>query len=132
MATHAEGTFDVTSWDENPYEEIGGGAKLTRASIGQKLSGDLEATGTSEVLMYYRPDGTATFTGYQRVVGRIGDRSGSFVLQSTGAFDGNEARTAWSVVPGSATDGLEGLRGEGVAVAPPGMRGTFTLDYDLG
>jgi len=59
-------------------------------------------------------------------------RSGSFVFETTGSYDGGEARTTWSVVPGSGTDELRGLRGEGSAVAPGGPNGSFTLDYDLG
>src|SRR6266540_3074303 len=76
-------------------------------------------------------NGTATFVGFERFVGRIGSRSGSFVVETIGTFDGNEARTAWSVVAGSGTDDLQGLRGEGTAVAPHGPNGSFSLDYDF-
>ncbi len=38
MSTHAMGTLDVKTWDETPYDEIGGGAKLTRASVTQSFS----------------------------------------------------------------------------------------------
>jgi len=131
MTTHTEGTFQLTSWDENTYEELEGKSKLTRARMTQDFSGDLEAKGTWDSLMYYREDGTATFVGFERFVGRIGSRSGSFVVETIGTFDGNEARTAWSVVAGSGTDDLQGLRGEGTAVAPHGPNGSFSLDYDF-
>ncbi len=71
MAARAEGPFQLTSWDEHTYEELDGGGMLTRARIGQDFSGDLEATSRSEVLLCYRADGTACFTGLQRVSGRI-------------------------------------------------------------
>jgi hypothetical protein len=131
MATHAAGTFQLTSWDENAYEELEGKTKLTRARITQDFTGDLEAKGSWEALMYYRADGTATFVGLARLAGRIGTRSGSFVVQTIGDFDGEVARSTWSVVPGSGTGDLEGLRGEGTSAAPHGPNGTFTLDYDL-
>ena len=71
------------------------------------------------------------FTGLERVVGKIGDRSGSFVLRTEGVYDGKEAKTEWSVVPDSGTEGLAGLKGKGSSVAPHGPNGEFTLDYEL-
>jgi hypothetical protein len=131
MGTHAEGVFEVKSWDEKTYEQLGGEAKLTHARIRQDFSGDLEATGSWEVLMCYCADGTASYSGLVRVVGRLSGRSGSFVAQTTGGFDGNEARWTWSVVRGSGTEELEGLTGEGSVVAPHGSTGSFSLDHNL-
>ncbi len=131
MSTHATGTFQVTSWDENTYQQLEGDAKLTRGRIEQDFSGDLQGRGTWDVLMCYAPDGTATYTGLVRVVGRLGERAGSMVLQTNGGFDGNEARWTWSVVPGSGTEQLSGVRGEGTVVAPHGSTGAFSLDFDL-
>jgi|SRR5438067_7549362 len=127
----AKGTFQVTSWDEKTYEDIGDGAKLTRARIAQDFSGDLEARGEWETLMCYRHDGSATYLGFARLSGRIGGREGSFVIRTDGAYDGNEARSTMTVVEGSGTDGLAGLRGEGVSVAPHGPNGSYTLEYQL-
>src|SRR5215216_1860436 len=114
MSTLATGTFKIQGWDEKPSAEIEDGRKLTQASVRQAFAGDVEGEGTVEWLMCYRPDETADFVGLQRIVGRIGDRSGSFVLlQTEGTFDGQEAKGRLSVVPGSGTGELEGLRGEG-------------------
>lgn len=63
--------------------------------------------------MAYRADGTATFIGLERVTGRLGNRSGSFVLEHSGSFEGGMARASWFVVAGSGTGELSGLRGEG-------------------
>jgi hypothetical protein len=65
-------------------------------------------------------------------VPQVDGHSGSFMLQTDGTYDGTEARTRWLVVPGSGTDELQGLRGEGTAVAPHGPNGSYTFDYDLG
>jgi hypothetical protein len=81
--------------------------------------------------MCYRPDGTADWVGLQRIVGRVGDRSGSFVLTTLGTFDGSRAAGDWSVVPGSGTEELEGLRGTGRIEAPLGGNATYTLEYDV-
>jgi Protein of unknown function (DUF3224) len=132
MPTHATGIFKIAGWDERTYTEIEGGGKLSQASVKQSFSGDIEGEGAVEWLMCYRPDETAEFIGLQRIVGRLGGRSGSFVLlQTAGIFDGREARGALSVVPGSGTGNLRGLRGEGQFSAPLGSEAAVTLDYDF-
>jgi hypothetical protein len=129
--TTAKGSFEVTSWDEETYEERGS-AKLTRAQVGQRFQGDVAGDGAAQWLMSYRPDGTARFVGLQRVTGEIGGRKGSFVLETIGDFDGSVAKWDASVVEGSGADGLEGLTGGGSFEAPMGSTASFTLDYQLG
>ena len=131
MADHAEGVFEVTSWSEEQAGGLEGTPKVTIASIGQHFTGGIEADTIVDTVMTYRPDGTAAFVGYQRVLGRLGDKTGSFVLQGVGTFDGKEARTALEVVDGSATDELAGLRGKGISVAPMGSTGTYSIDFEL-
>ncbi|HLF28462.1 MAG TPA: DUF3224 domain-containing protein [Anaerolineae bacterium] len=132
MSRHATGTFEVKTWDEKSYSEIDGGPKLTRASVTKSLHGDVEGEGTLEYLMIYHADGSAGVVGLERVVGRVGDRSGSFVLQHSGTDDGNAAKITWFVVPGSGTGNLRGLRGEGGFVATRSQpQVSFTLDYDF-
>jgi hypothetical protein len=131
MTTHAASTFKIESWNERTYAEVDSGRKLTQASATQAFSGDIEGEGAVEWLMCYRPDETADFVGLQRVTGQVGDRSGSFVLQTAGVFDGKEAKGDWSVVPGSATEELDGLRGKGEFNAPLGGQPSVTLDYDF-
>lgn len=131
MATQAQATFKIESWDEETYGELAGGGKLTRASVKQALSGDIEGDGAVEWLLCYRADETADFVGLQSVAGKVGARSGSFVLQVNGSFDGGKAMGEWSVVPGSGTGELEGIRGRGGFSAPPGSEAAVTLEYDF-
>jgi hypothetical protein len=131
MSTHAQAKFEVQSWDENTYEELGGDAKLTRASVGQGFSGDLEGEGSVEWLMCYREDKTADFVGLQRFVGRLGGRSGSFVMQTQGSFDGKEAKGGLAVLERSGTDELAGITGSGSFAAPLGSTASVELDYDF-
>jgi hypothetical protein len=128
---HAEVVFEVTSWAEEQAGGLEGTMKVTTARIGQRFKGDIEAETVTDTVMAYGDDGTADYVGYQRVSGRIGDREGTFVLQSVGRFDGSEARSALEVVPGSGTGQLTGLRGTGSAVAPTGSTGAASLDYEL-
>jgi hypothetical protein len=117
MTIQGTANYQVTSWDESPYAEGEDGRKLTKASVRYAITGDIEGESASESLMCYAPDGTATYVGLDRVVGRIGDRSGSFVLQVSGTYDGTAARATLSVVPGSGTGALAGLRGTSSMVA---------------
>jgi hypothetical protein len=131
MTKTANARFAIKSWDEKAYSETSGQPKLTRASVAKSYTGDIEGDAQVEYLMMYRSDGSATFVGLERVVGRIGDRAGTFVLQRTGVFEGGQARESYSVVAGSATGKLHGLRGEGSSAVGHGMEHPFTLSYEL-
>jgi hypothetical protein len=127
---HAASTFKIEGWDEQPLPGFDGGAKVTQASVTQALSGDIEGEGHVEWLMCYRSDETADFVGIERISGRLGERSGSFVLlQTDGTFDGQAAKGTLSVVPGSGTGELQGLRGTGAFSAPRGGETSLTLEY---
>jgi Protein of unknown function (DUF3224) len=132
MAERLTGIFKIEGWDESAYSEEQDGRKLTQASVKQSFSGDIEGEGSVEWLMCYRPDQTAEFVGLQRIDGRLGGRSGSFVLlQTDGSFDGTEAKGQLSVVPGSGTGELSGLRGQGRFSAPRASEASMTLDCDF-
>lgn len=81
--------------------------------------------------MLYRDDRSASLVGLERVVGRIGDRTGTFVLQRTGTFEDGTARESYSVIPGSATGELVGLQGEGTTAVGHGMEHPFELSYEI-
>jgi len=131
MAT-ATGTFTVASWDESTYQELGDGAKLTRATVTFGMEGDITGKGTWDALMCYRTDGTAVFTGLQRIEGQLAGIDGSFVLLADGEYADGAARSRWQVVSGSGAGGLAGLTGSGESVATATPPGSFTLDYELG
>jgi hypothetical protein len=126
VSTQATGTFKIDAWDEQPYAD-----KLTRAQVKATYSGDIEGQGETEWLMCYREDKTADFVGFQRIVGRVGERSGSFVFESTGAFDGKEAAGPITIVRGSGTGDLAGITGSGTFSAPMGGEPSVSLDYDF-
>jgi hypothetical protein len=129
MKKTANARFAIKEWDEKAYRE--GHPKLTRAGVTKTYTGDIEGEGQVEYLMMYRSDGSASFVGLERVVGRLGGRSGTFVLQRTGVFEGGQAKEAYVVVSGSGTEELRGLRGEGSSAVGHGTEHPFTLDYEL-
>lgn len=128
-SNHAEGVFELQSWQEDVYLEMEGGGKLTRASVEQRFSGDLEGEGSVEWLMCYAEDGTARFVGLQRFSGRLDGRSGTFVLETQGTFDGGRATGEWAVIPRSGAEELHGIVGHGEFAAPHGPKADIQLDY---
>ena len=127
----ANARFAIKGWDEKPYSEHPGQPRLTRASVKKTYTGDIDAEGEVEYLMMYRSDGSATFVGLERVVGRIDGKTGTFVLERTGVFEGGQAKESYSVIPGSATGELQGLRGNGSSDVGHGMEHPFSLSYEL-
>jgi hypothetical protein len=133
MTEIVETRLEITSWDEKPYRELPDGRKFTRADVALAGStGDL-ASASFEALMFYRADGTTSYVTLMHVTGSLGGRSGSFVLQGEGTFDGKTARGESRVVPGSGTDGLAGITGTAESVSThddyPFM--PLTLTYTL-
>jgi hypothetical protein len=127
----ANARFAIKSWDEKPYSEGQDEPRLTRASVTKTYTGDIEGEGQVEYLMMYRSDGSATFVGLERVVGRMGSKTGTFVLQRTGVFESGQAKESYAVIRGSATGDLRGLRGDGSSAVGHGMEHPFTLSYEL-
>jgi hypothetical protein len=123
----ATGTFTIKGWDEQPFAEIEGAPKLTQAHVTTTYGGDLDGEGTSVLVMAYDGD-DASYTGYERVVGSLGGRPGSFALRLAGGFKQGAARTTWAVVEGSGTGELAGLQGEGGYVA---RHGEPEVTYEL-
>jgi Protein of unknown function (DUF3224) len=128
----ATGAFTISSWDEDTYEELAGGGKLTKAHVVFAFTGDLEAEGAWDAVMCYGGDGTAVFTGFQKMAGKLNGQSGSFVLRADGSYAGGEAKSTWQVLAGSASGDLQGLHGSGSSAATAGPGGTYAFEYQLG
>jgi Protein of unknown function (DUF3224) len=131
MKKSADARFAIKSWDEKAYSEGQDLPRLTRASVAKTFTGDIEGEGQVEYLMMYRTDGSANFVGLERFVGRIGGKIGSFVLERTGVFESGQAKESYSVIPGSATGELRGLRGDGSSAVGHGTEHPFRLNYEL-
>jgi hypothetical protein len=130
MTTHATGSFEGKGWEESAYDEGEGKPKLTHAGVTNAYKGDIEGEGVLEYLMVYLADGSVPFIGLERISGRLGGRTGSFVLQHSGTWENGTARATWAVVQGSGTGELSGLRGSGGYEAAHDAS-SLTLDYDF-
>lgn len=128
MNTRATGTFDIDTWDAIPFDE-GEGATLTRTRVTKTFHGEIEGHSTAELLMASAPEGSAAYVGFERIVARVGDRAGSFVLQHNATSARGAQSATWTVMPDSGTGELRGLRGTATITQEPGGVHTFTLDY---
>lgn len=124
-------TFKITSWDEEPFDESEDGPRLTRAHVKKSFHGELSGTGNLVYVMAHLATGHASFTGFEKVVGSLGGRTGSFVLRHSGSYDGEKATAEYEVVRGSGTGGLAGLSGTGAFSAGHAEEHDMTLDYEV-
>ena len=130
MTTHAASTFVIDSWEATPCDEQEG-ATLTRTRVTKTFQGEIAGTSTAELLMAQAQEGSAAYVGFERIVGTVHGRDGSFVLQHNASMTRETQSATWSIVPDSATGDLRGLRGEGQIVRLADGGHTFTLAYDL-
>jgi hypothetical protein len=126
---HATGRITVRSYEPTPYDQPAEGPALVRIHVEEDFSGHIEAAGVVDFLQAQLSDEAASFVGIERVSGSLSGRSGSFLLQDQGTLAGNHVVGEWFVVPGSGTDELAGLRGEGGFQAELGQAADITLDY---
>jgi hypothetical protein len=132
MSADAQGTFVMNSWDEKPFSEIEGERKLSVAEVTNTYSGAIEGEGVLRYLLNYLDAKTATYVGMEHVTGKVGDRSGSFVLQQEGKWSDGAATGTWSVIPGSGTGELRGLKGSGGYTARHGDHDvSYTFEYEI-
>ena len=129
MQAHLSATFEVKSWEESPFDEVVGPPKLTRALVTKAYAGEIEGSSTTEWLMAYAEDGSATFVGLERLTGQIGDRDGTLVLQHLGSYVDGAAKAKLIVIEGANAGRLKSATGEGHFLANPS--GSVTLDLTL-
>jgi Protein of unknown function (DUF3224) len=95
---HATGKIDVKTYEPTTYDRPTVGPALVRIHVVEDFSGDIEGEGVAEFLQTARGEDEASFVGVERVSGRIGDKSGTFVLQDQGTLKGT---APLSPAPGS-------------------------------
>jgi Protein of unknown function (DUF3224) len=126
------GTYRTTGWRQQEYGNTDRGPKLALAEKDLKLEGELEgsAAGRSSIVLW--GTGSSVATGHVRITGRIGSRSGSFVVEETVKGGPAGATATWRIVPESGTDELAGVAGEGSWEWKPGAEQVaYTLSYRL-
>ncbi len=125
----ANALITVHKYEPAAYDEPAEGPALTRIHVEESFSGDIAGAGVVEFLQAACADGAASFVGIERVSGSVGGRAGTFLLQDAGTVNGNIVSGDWSVIQGSGTGELSGLRGEGGFRASLGEGAQVYLDY---
>jgi hypothetical protein len=130
-------TITAKSWDEEHVAKIGGAHSVARATFTTEWSGEIAGTSTCWLLISYvdgDPDDAQSlvgpYTGYELVNAITGGRSGTFVLAAAGDHRGGVAKTDVTIVAGSGTGDLVGIKGSGTYVADA-MEYQLELDYEL-
>lgn len=130
----AASAFVIADWQETPIVDEGG-VRMYSTHVMKRFEGDLEGTSVGDLIMVHVGGQPAAYCGFERVTGTLGGRSGTFLLHHN-AGAGIEGGLSLTVVPGSATSELEGLRGS-ARIEVSGEVGDVTaahrlvLDYSL-
>ncbi len=130
MSISASATYENDSGTETAYDEPAGGPSLFRATVRRRFQGALSGESIAEVLICRSADRIG-YVASDRFIGRLADRSGTFVFQHGGPIDRGVLRSFGYVAPGSATGDLRGLRGDVTIAVTPSGEHTITLDYDF-
>ena len=130
MATRASGPFEV-KLSPLPLDDKAADAMLGRMSINKQFHGDLEATSRGEMLSAGTSvKGSAGYVAIERVSGKLGGRSGTFVLQHSGTMMRGEPQLSVTVVPDSGTGELTGLAGT-MKINIDGGKHSYEFEYTL-
>ena len=130
MTTRASGTFEVRLSPQVDGEA--GGACVGRMLIDKRFAGDLEATSKGQMLaVRTSTEGSAGYVALELVTGKLGGRTGTFVLQHTGTMERGAQRLSVTVVPDSGTGELVGLDGRMEIIISEGKH-SYHFDYTLG
>jgi Protein of unknown function (DUF3224) len=126
MSHRATGQFDVKVAPLDPYDKA-----LSRFSLDKQYHGDLEAVSKGEMLSSGNPATDAGAVAMEKVSGKLGGRSGSFVLQHSATMVQGKP-SSWSiiVVPGSGTGELAGIRGK-MEIIVEGGKHSYVFEYAL-
>jgi hypothetical protein len=105
--------FEITGWEQVPYGDQDERNELARVTVSKVFTGDIEGESVAELLMAGNPVG-AGYLASELFAGTVGTRTGSFVVQHGGLVDSDDAHSFGSIVPGSGTGELAGVRGEAI------------------
>jgi Protein of unknown function (DUF3224) len=130
MAMHARGAFEVSLTPQKADNEPAENAGIGRIAIAKVFTGDLEAAGEGEMLSAMSAKDSGVYVAIERVTGRLGARSGAFVLQHCGIMTRGAQQLSITVVPESGTDGLQGISGS-MAIKIDNGKHTYEFAYAL-
>ena len=130
MTTRASGPFEVKLTPQAP-DDKSENATVGRMLIDKQFHGDLEAISKGQMLAFTTAvKGSAGYVAIERVSGTLHGRTGTFVLQHSGAMTRGEPQLNITVVPDSGTDQLIGLTGK-MAITIADGKHSYDFEYTL-
>jgi hypothetical protein len=134
---HANGSYAVKKWVEEPIELISSTVKMTKASVEYAMTGEMTGQARVEYLMYYKNfdaedqhGSSAIYFGLMRFTGNVAGKEGSFILKDEGTFETGSARSSLSIIPESGTGAFDRIQGTARYIAGPDGN-HFDLEYTL-
>jgi hypothetical protein len=130
MQGTGRGTYRTIGWRQQEYGSVDQGPKLALAEKELALEGELEGRAVGRSSIVHWGTGSSVATGHVCITGRIGARSGSFVVEESVKGGPGGATATWRIVPESGSGELSGLAGEGSWEWKPGAEQvSYTLSY---
>lgn len=128
---HATGSFDIKMM---PADGGGDGKTFPRFTSDKQFHGDLEGTSFGEMLASgpppSGPKGSGAYVAMESVTGKLGGRSGSFILQHSSNMNRGVQQQNITVVPQSATGELAGLEGR-MTIRIEGGKHYYDFEYSF-
>jgi hypothetical protein len=129
VTNRARGEFDVKLVPQAGDDAAAG--PFSRLFIDKRFRGDLDATSKGQMLgAGPSTEGSGAYVALELVTGALGGKSGTFMLQHTGAMKKGAAISTVTVVPDSGTDQLAGLDGTMTIVIADGKH-SYDFEYAL-
>lgn len=125
----AKGTFDVSTTPLSNANSLP--PSIVRFMLDKHYHGDLEGDSKGEMLgAGDLAKGTAGYVAIEMFEGTVLGRKGSCAFQHLGSMDEGAMQLGVSIVPGSGTDELAGIRGTLTITIDDGKH-TYDLDFTL-
>jgi hypothetical protein len=129
MPELAKGTFEVKTTPVAP--EQGDDTGIGCLTLDKKFAGDLEGTSRGQMLgSRSAVEGSAGYVAMEKVTGKLGGRTGTFVLQHVGTMKRGTPEMNVSVVPDSGTGELSGISGT-MTIIIAGGKHSYEFAYSL-
>ncbi len=128
MADSYTAPIEIGRWDEGSFDGVEGQGKVTRAMVTKTYTGPIVGRSTTQTLMAYAEDGSASLVGMERIEATIDGRRGTLVLQHVGGYADGVATAAVTVIAGAGGGDFAGVSGDGDFRADPKPSLTLRLD----
>lgn len=120
-----EGSFKITNWEENPYQD-GEGGKQSLAVVTQQYHGSIEGNSEVRYLIAYETIGAPSFVGIETIVGTVDGKKGALVIQHQGKFEDGVASADFTII--NATGELAPMVGCGSFKSGEPKQATYQME----